>query len=116
MYTMELIGQFLIGFCFAFMAIYNLKNKHHLESSLKAKKWNIPMWAIQVTTVLELIGGIFVILGFAIDLAVLYLIAFTVVVSFLLHPFWKFSGHDRWKHMAIVMQNLAVIGGLLLVM
>jgi uncharacterized membrane protein YphA (DoxX/SURF4 family) len=113
-----MFGQLLIGLFFVFMAIYNFTNRNHFQKSLKTRnlKLHLPMWILGLAVLLELLGGVGVTFGFLQKLSAIYLICFTLVVSFWLHPFWQFKGHDFWKHLNICASNLAIIGGLLMIL
>jgi uncharacterized membrane protein YphA (DoxX/SURF4 family) len=109
-----LIGQFLVGLFFVFMAIYNYMNRNHMMETVKASGIAVPSWALGVLVLLEGLGGLMVMFNFYRMVGAIYLIAFTVVVSYLLHPFWKHKGREMWKHLWVVMGNVGIIGGLLL--
>lgn len=113
-----MFGQLLIGLFFVFMAIYNFTNRNNFHKSLKTKhlKLYVPMWILGIAVLLEFLGGIGVAIGFFQKISAIYLICFTLVVSFWLHPFWTFKGRDFWKHLNICASNVAVIGGLLLIL
>ena len=113
-----MFGQLLIGLFFVFMAYYNYTNRDHFQESLKTKhiKLRVPMWVLGVAILLELLGGIGLVFHLFQELSALYLILFTIVVSFWLHPFWRLKGREFWKHLHICASNLAIIGGLLLIL
>ena len=37
---------------------------------------------------------------------------FTILATFLAHPFWAFDGPDRGRHMATFFEHVALVGGL----
>ena len=116
MHTLGVIGQILIGFFFIFMGLYNVKNRNQLRESLKKFSFAVPEWALFGTVGLEILAGIMIAFHFFTWIAAVYLIIFTVVVSFLLHPFWAAQGGERWKHLLVMANNIAIIGGLFLVL
>lgn len=113
-----MFGQLLIGLFFAYMAIYNFKHRNRFQEALKTKhiKLHIPMWALSVVIALELLSGIGVAFNVLQKLSSIYLILFTLAVSFWLHPFWKFKDREFWKHLHICASNLAIVGGLLMIL
>jgi len=40
------------------------------------------------------------------------LAVFTILATFLAHPFWAFDGPDRGRHMATFFEHVAIVGGL----
>lgn len=114
MHTLVMLGNILLGAFFIFMGIYNLKMRGHLHEKLKERGFHsIPDWLVILVVALQVIGGAALIFHYAAQIATIYLIAFTIVVTGLFHPFWK-KGRDLWKDMIIVSYNVAIIGGLLL--
>jgi uncharacterized membrane protein YphA (DoxX/SURF4 family) len=113
---LAMVGQILIGLFFAVMGGYNFKNRSHLLESLRGRNLRVPEWAVMAALALEVLGGAMVIFNYAAKLGAIYLIAFTVVASFLLHPFWTVKGKEMWKHLLIIASNAAIIGGLFLIL
>ena len=118
MATFGMLGQFLIGLFFVFMAIYNYTNRHHFHKSLQTKKIKVhlPMWVLGIAVLLEFAGGLGIITTIFQKASAIYLILFTLAVTLWLHPFWMFKGRDFWKQMHICASNLAIVGGLLLIL
>lgn len=115
MHTLGMIGQILIGLFFVYMGLYNLKNRSHLIEKVKLQYPTIPEWALFVLVVLEIAAGVAIVFDFVTIIGAIYLIAFTILATLLLHPFWTATGRDMWKHLSIVVNNVAIIGGLLLI-
>ena len=116
MHAIMLTGQFLIGLFFVFMAVYNFLNRTHMIENMKVRHIHIPVWALGLLVLLEGLGGLIVMFNYFQKVGAIYLILFTLVTSYVLHPFWTARGKDLWKHLWVVMGNLAVIGGLLLLL
>ena len=68
-----------------------------------------------VALVVQVLGGAAVALGIFPALGAMGLIGFTVAANALYHNFWAYSGEERTSHYNSVVTNLAIIGGLLLV-
>lgn len=66
--------------------------------------------------VLEIGGGLSLILGFKARWGALALIVFTIPATVLFHNFWAMEGADAFINRIMFMKNLAMIGGLLIVM
>lgn len=64
---------------------------------------------------IEIAGGGLLLIGFQARLAALALIVFTIVATLFFHDFWTYAGPERTAQFGHFMKNLAMIGGLLLV-
>ena len=69
-----------------------------------------------VTVVVQLCGGLSLLLGMEARLGALLLSLFLVPVTVLYHPFWKRSGADFVAEADHFLSNLAIIGGFLVVL
>jgi putative oxidoreductase len=68
-----------------------------------------------VTVVVQLAGGLSLLLGIEAQLGALLLSLFLIPVTVMYHPFWKRSGADFVTEADHFLSNLAIIGGLLLI-
>ena len=68
-----------------------------------------------VTVVLQLGGGFSLLLGIEPRLGALLLLLFLIPVTVMYHPFWKRSGADLVTEADHFLSNLAIIGGLLVI-
>lgn len=66
--------------------------------------------------VLEVTGGLSVLLGCWTRLGALLLIVFLIPTTLIFHDFWAFEGAEQQMQMINFMKNLAVLGGLLFVL
>lgn len=64
----------------------------------------------------ELLGGILVIFNVGARFAAALLIIFTIIATYYFHDFWNQTGVERSGNLIQSMKNLAIIGGLMLVM
>jgi uncharacterized membrane protein YphA (DoxX/SURF4 family) len=69
-----------------------------------------------VALVFELMGALLVFLGIKVRLGAILLILFIIPTTFFFHPFWTLTGADKRLQMTMFMQNISVLGGLLLVL
>lgn len=63
---------------------------------------------------IDLVGGILILVGYQTRWAAMALIVFILLTLFLAHNFWTMDGPARAANMAHFYKNLAVLGGLLL--
>src|SRR5271163_2068982 len=66
-----------------------------------------------VTVVVQLGGGLSLLLGIEARLGALLLLLFLIPVTVMYHPFWKRSGADVVVEADHFLSNLAIVGGLL---
>lgn len=64
---------------------------------------------------LELLGGLALVIGFQARWAALALGLFTLAASLLFHPFWAVPAEQAMVQQLMFMKNLSVAGGLLIV-
>lgn len=72
----------------------------------------IPLFLVSAT-IIELGGGLCLLLGLATRGAALALFFYLVPVTVVFHGFWGFGGAERLPQMVHFMKNLAIMGGLL---
>ncbi|WP_225773171.1 DoxX family protein [Inquilinus sp. Marseille-Q2685] len=68
-----------------------------------------------LTILVELGGGILLILGLFSRLAAFVMAGFTLLTIVVVHHFWTFEGADAMMQQIHAMKNLAIAGGLLMV-
>jgi putative oxidoreductase len=113
--TLILAGRFLLGFYFLQAGIRNLMKLPLHTGILKDKGVPMPRESLLVALAVQVLGGISVAVGVFPALGALGLIGFTIAANVLYHNFWAYSGAERTTHYNSVVTNLAIIGGLLLV-
>ncbi len=67
-------------------------------------------------TLFELLGGLFVFLGFCTRLGSLLLIVFLISATLLFHNFWDIQGPERQMQMINFMKNVSICGGLIYIL
>lgn len=75
----------------------------------------LPSVLAVLTGVLEVVGGVALIVGFQARWAALALALFTLVATVLFHAFWKAPADQAFVQQLMAMKNLSVVGGLLMV-
>lgn len=118
MQTIFLIGRILLGGYFVYSAYNHFVNLKGLTEYAKAKNVPLPQAAVLVTGFMMLFGGVSILSGFALFFGLWFLVIFLVVVSFVMHPFWKLP-----KEMALrateqinFTKNIALAGAILLIL
>lgn len=70
---------------------------------------------LAITLIIEIGGGLLLLIGFQARPVSLVLAAFLVPVTLTFHNFWAYQGEQQQDQMANFLKNLAIIGGLLVV-
>lgn len=69
-----------------------------------------------IATLFELVGGLLLLLGVREKLGATLLVLFLIPATILFHSFWFLDGPARELQIVMVMKNLAILGGLFLVL
>ena len=80
---------------------------------------NILLWTpfiLGFIVVFQMVGGLMLLLGIKPRLGALLLIIFLVPMTILLHHFWFLPSEKKEVELAFFMKNLAILGGLLLIL
>lgn len=70
---------------------------------------------LPLTILVELGGGLALVIGWKARWVALVLAAFTLLASLLFHNFWTMTGAAMMTNQLLFMKNIAVIGGMLMV-
>ncbi len=132
----EVIARFLISLIFLAGAVNKILHWHETERSLMNTlcEWQlhigfsdslreclaamIPITPILllIATLFELLGGLSVLLGIKEKLGATLLILVLIPVTILIHQFWFIEGAARELQLSHFLKNLAILGGLLLLL
>lgn len=74
----------------------------------------IPLFLVGAA-LLELIGGLSLILGYKAKFGAALLLLFLIPTTFIFHDFWNATGADQAIQQIMFLKNLAIFGGLLYV-
>lgn len=129
------IARFLISLVFLAGALNKILHWHETERNLHATlcEWQsnlgfsdrgyecfaflIPLTPLLllVATLMELCGGLMLLLGFKEKLGACLLAFFLVSVTIIMHQFWFADEAMREQQLAHFLKNLAILGGLIIV-
>ena len=100
---------FVIGGCFDFYL------RHDLLNLMQQKKIPPRMSLLTAGVALKIIFGIALIFNFHAAIAAIILALFTLIANVIFHNFWAAEGKKKIFETNSFLVNLAVIGGLLLI-
>ncbi len=110
-----LLGRFTIAWFFMSEVWWRLHNWEGTIALMQMKHIaNAPLFLVLALLVM-ILGSLSLVLGYHTRHGALVLFGFTVIVSVLIHDYWKISNSlDRNADYDIFIRNLAIAGGLLL--
>lgn len=110
-----IIARVLLAFYFLKAGISNLKNFSKLVPFVRSKKIPLPGVAMALVVFVQIVGSLQVIFNFYAAIGALGLLVFTVFANLFICNYWTMKGMQRRNINFLFYANIAVIGGLLLV-
>ena len=92
----------------AAMAIHWKASAEHMQFK------KLPKSLLPAAILLQFVGGLSVLLGYEARVGALLLIVFVIPSAFKMHDFWNSQGEARTTEKTMFMKDMAVLGGLLL--
>jgi putative oxidoreductase len=114
--TMALIGRLLIAAIFLVSGLAKLMDTPGTVAHMTAAGIPYPDTLALVAGGAEVLGAIAIATGFLTRVASVGLILFMIPTTLIFHGFWNDAGPERMTQMANFMKNLAIIGGLAVLM
>jgi len=110
-----LVGRILISQVFILSGINKFAQFSMMTGYMLMKHVPAPAFFLGCAAILEVLGGLAVLIGFKARIAAWLLFLYMIPVTILFHNFWALpAGMERVDNMAHFMKNLAIMGGLLL--
>ncbi len=110
------IGRVLLVALFIKSGVEKLIDPSGLAGMLSGKAFPMPMVFAYLAGIAEVGLGILVAIGWQTRIAAFGLVAFTIVATLLAHNYWDMTGAARRANETAFWKNLAIIGGLLMLM
>lgn len=107
------LGRFLISLIFILAGlgkIFDFQGAVNLMKSVGIQEGEV---YIIIGLIIELLGGILLLLGLFTRFAVVLLMIFLFPTTLIFHGFWNYSGQQLALQLSIFLKNLAIYGGLL---
>jgi putative oxidoreductase len=109
-----LIARIFIGFFFLWAGVTKVICWKSSAEYMQSKK--MPASLLPAAVLLQIIGGLSVLLGFEARVGALLLIVFIIPAAIKMHDFWNLQDPDRSIQKTLFMKDVAVLGGLLLLL
>lgn len=116
MSLVALIGRICISLMFIIAGIVHIMHYQDVSAML-AKALPNMNWLLIVGIILELLGGILVLLGWLTRFGAVLLLIFTILVAVIMHMFWTQHAEiaQAYRYFEFL-KNLTIFGGLLYVL
>lgn len=114
--TMALVGRLLIAAIFLLSGIAKLTDTPGTAAHMAQMGIPYPETLALVAGAAEVLGAIAIATGFLTRIASLGLILFMIPTTLIFHAFWNAEGQERLPQIVNFMKNLAIIGGLAVLM
>ncbi len=114
--SLLLVGRICLALVFVVAGWGKLTSFSATAASLVAMGVPASEFALALIILVELGGGIFLIMGFYSRFFACLMLLFTVVATFTYHNFWFMGGTAAKLHMTQFLKNAGLIGGMLYVM
>ena len=110
-----LAGRILIALIFIFAGFGKITGFEGTVGYIASKGLPLPQLAAIGAIIVELGGGIMLVLGWKTRWAAAAILIFTALAALFFHDFWASSPEQAQGQMIHFMKNMAMIGGLLFV-
>ena len=111
--VLPFLGRFLISLIFILAGIGKIVDFQGAVEALKSVGIGAPSFFIFVGLLMELIGGILLLLGWFTRFAIVVLMIFLLPTTLIFHGFWNYTGTEMGLQLSIFLKNLTIYGGLL---
>lgn len=108
-----LVGRMLIAALFLPAGVSKIAGFAGTVGYIASKGVPLPEAAAIIAIIVEVGGGLALILGVKTRWAALALALFTLIATFMFHNYWTLPADQQMVQQLMFMKNIAVIGGLL---
>ena len=109
-----LIARILLALMFVLAGLSKFGNLSGTAGYIGSKGLPLPMLLAIATAVLEVVGGLAIVVGYRARISGLVLALFTLLASLLFHDFWSLPADQQMVPQLMFMKTISVAGGLLL--
>lgn len=112
-----LVGRFLFGGYFIMSGFNHFRKMGMMKGYASSNGVPMAGWAVAITGLMILLGGLGILLGVYIQLSILLLAIFLIFVTFKMHNFWAVTDPNT-KMMETVnfYKNMALLGAVLMIL
>ncbi|MCC5832122.1 MAG: DoxX family protein [Chlamydiales bacterium] len=107
------LGRLLISLIFILSGLGKILDFQGAVEQLRGYEIDLAYFFILIALLLQLIGGILLLLGWFTRFAVVILMIFLLPTTLIFHGFWNYTGDKMELELVMFLKNLAIFGGLL---
>ena len=111
--TTVLVGRILLGLLFVLSGFSKIAGFEGTAGYIASKGLPMPTIVAALTILIELGGGLALVVGFYTRQAALILAVFTLLTGFIFHNFWDADAASKMMQQINFMKNLSIAGGML---
>jgi putative oxidoreductase len=111
--TLALVGRILIAWMFIPAGFGKIAGFAGTVGYATSVGLPMPQVGVAAALVIELIGGLMLLVGFKTRWAALALALFTLVAAFFFHNYWAMPEAQQMMQKLMFTKNIAIVGGLL---
>lgn len=114
--VIDLIARILISCIFIFEAYDSIAYFKNTKQTMidYGLTWQTDLLLI-ASIILLVVGGVFLLIGYRSSMAAIFLLIYWIPVTFIVYSFWNDPQEYRRIHSIFFMRNMAVVGGLLMI-
>ena len=112
--TAILAGRVLLVALFVFSGVTKLVDLGGTAAHIQAKGLPAPAALAVAAAMVEIAGGLMIMVGWKTRPATIMLIVFTAAATVIFHDFWNVGGREQINQMLHAFKNVSMIGGLLI--
>lgn len=110
---LALVGRILLALLFIPAGVGKLTGFAGTVAYTASAGMPAPQVAVAIALLVEIVGGMALLVGWQTRVAALVLAFFTLVASFYFHTFWSVPVEQAGMQQLLFYKNVAVVGGLL---
>lgn len=111
--ALPFLGRFLISLIFILAGLGKIFDFQGAVETMRSIDIGGAEVFIFIGLVMELLGGILLLLGWFTRFAIIVLMIFLLPTTLLFHGFWNYTGSEMALQLSIFLKNLTIYGGLL---
>lgn len=111
-----LLGRVLLSIGFILAGIEKFMDYDGTAAYMASKGMTMIPLFLYAAAIVELLGGLSLLIGYKIRYSAAILILFLIPVTLIFHNFWALEGADRQEQMYNFLKNLGIMGGLFYVL
>ena len=113
---LKLIARVFFAVLFILSGVSKLLDPNPVEHYMALKGLSYVQPLLYIAAIVEIVGGLFLLLGFIPRITALVLFGYLAIVTCTMHSFWTVAEPEYTTQMVEFLKNLGIMGGLLYVM